>query len=94
MPGEDPLHTGNYAMNFVHGLQGETGGLDDNHTQVAACCKHFIANSLEDWEGHTRYDFDAQVLSRILTGGRRGGEVWRRVHMGRNGEPCRHCFGT
>ena len=48
-------------MNFVHGLQGETGGLDDNHTQVAACCKHFIANSLEDWEGHTRYDFDAKV---------------------------------
>eukprot|EP00948_MAST-09A_sp_MAST-9A-sp1_P000287 g287.t1 len=61
VPGEDPMLTGNYASNFVQGLQGEVEGLDNDHVQIAACCKHFIANSLEDWEGHTRYDFDAHV---------------------------------
>ena len=61
VPGEDPLLTGNYASNFVQGLQGEVDGLDSGHVQIAACCKHFIANSLEQWQGHTRYDFDAHV---------------------------------
>ena len=53
--------TGNYAANFVQGLQGDVGGLDEDHTQITACCKHFIANSLEQWENNTRYDFDAHV---------------------------------
>lgn len=61
VPGEDPELTGNYAANFVQGLQGDVDGLDASHVQITACCKHFIANSLEDWEGHTRYDFDAHV---------------------------------
>ena len=61
VPGEDPMLTGNYAANFVQGLQGDVGGLDDGHTQITACCKHFIANSLEQWEGNTRYDFNAHV---------------------------------
>ncbi len=61
VPGEDPMLTGNYAANFVQGLQGDVGGLDDDHVQITACCKHFIANSLEDWMNHTRHDFDAQV---------------------------------
>lgn len=28
---------------------------------IVACCKHFLANSLESWNGHTRHNFDAQV---------------------------------
>ena len=61
VPGEDPELTGNYAANFVQGLQGEVDGLDSGHVQISACCKHFIANSMENWEGHTRNDFDAKV---------------------------------
>ena len=48
--------TGAYAAAFVSGLQG--GG---EQVQVAACCKHFVANSLENWQGHTRHNFDAPV---------------------------------
>jgi len=53
--------TGNYAANFVQGLQGDVGGLDTDHVQIAACCKHFIANSMEHWGNATRNDFDANV---------------------------------
>ena len=68
-PGEDPLLTSLYARNFVQGLQGwesRLAGVDDQHDndeklQVAACCKHYIANSLENWMGHTRHNFDALV---------------------------------
>ena len=66
VPGEDPELTGNYAANFVQGLQGDVGGLDGGHTQITACCKHFIANSLEQWENNTRYDFDAHVTNADL----------------------------
>ena len=61
VPGEDPELTGNYAANFVQGLQGEVDGLDSKHVQISACCKHFIANSMENWKGHTRNDFNAKV---------------------------------
>ncbi len=33
----------------------------DDPLHVAACCKHFVANSLESWMGHTRHNFDARV---------------------------------
>ena len=56
VPGEDPMLTGAYATAFVSGLQGS-----GPQVQVAACCKHFVANSLENWEGHTRHNFDAPV---------------------------------
>jgi hypothetical protein len=29
--------------------------------QIAAGCKHFVANSLEDWGNHTRHNFNAHV---------------------------------
>ena len=57
--------TGAYAIAFVHGLQGGKGE-DPDHIQVAACCKHFVANSLENWHGHTRYNFDANVSKEDL----------------------------
>jgi beta-glucosidase-like glycosyl hydrolase len=64
--------TGQYAANFVQGLQGlqseypaakSHGPIDskDGHMMIVACCKHFLANSLESWNGHTRHNFDAQV---------------------------------
>ena len=55
-PGEDPVLTSVYAVNFVQGLQG-----DGDVPNVAACCKHFVANSLEKWFNHTRHNFDAQI---------------------------------
>ena len=54
------------AANFVQGLQGDVGGLGGGHTQITACCKHFIANSLEQWDGNTRYDFNAHVTNADL----------------------------
>ena len=60
VPGEDPMLTGAYAAAFVGGLQNGVGE-DPSHVQVAACCKHFVANSLENWHGHTRHNFDAPV---------------------------------
>ena len=61
MPGEDPVLTANYAAQFVRGLQGEVGGAEGSKLQIAACCKHFVANSLEHWNNWTRHNFDAQV---------------------------------
>ena len=62
VPGEDPMLTGAYATAFITGLQGEgSAGEDAKHTQIVACCKHFVANSLENWQGHTRHNFDANV---------------------------------
>lgn len=62
VPGEDPMLTGAYATAFVTGLQGEgSAGEDAEHIQIVACCKHFVANSLENWQGHTRHNFDANV---------------------------------
>ncbi len=61
VPGEDPLLTGNYASMFVQGLQGSEGGLDEKRVQITACCKHFVANSLENWKNYSRHNFDAPV---------------------------------
>jgi len=58
VPGEDPTLTSRYAENYIKGIQ---GGEDANHVQIVATCKHFIANSLENWMGHTRHNFDAKV---------------------------------
>lgn len=71
VPGEDPMLTGQYAANFVNGLQGEANplypnGVDPKHTLIVGCCKHFVANSLESWEGHTRHNFDAQIPLRDM----------------------------
>jgi beta-D-xylosidase 4 len=68
-PGEDPLLTSLYARHFVQGLQQPprngssttTTNTGDTKLQVAACCKHFVANSLENWMGHTRHNFDARI---------------------------------
>ncbi|XP_010269208.1 PREDICTED: probable beta-D-xylosidase 7 [Nelumbo nucifera] len=62
-PGEDPLVTSAYAISYVRGLQGDSyeGGKLGVHLQASACCKHFTAYDLDNWNGTTRYGFDARV---------------------------------
>ena len=44
-PGEDPHLTGAYAEAFVTAF--ETNPADPAHLQASACCKHYVANSME-----------------------------------------------
>lgn len=59
-PGEDPLLTSNFAVHYVRGLQSTDGG-DPNRLKVAACCKHFTAYDLDNWNQIDRFHFDARV---------------------------------
>lgn len=61
-PGEDPVVAGKYAAAYVRGLQGATG----NRLKVAACCKHYTAYDLDNWNGNDRYHFNAQVSKQDL----------------------------
>ncbi|GMH02325.1 hypothetical protein Nepgr_004164 [Nepenthes gracilis] len=56
-PGEDPLLTGKYAASYVRGLQGDGG----DRLKVAACCKHYTAYDLDNWNGVDRFHFNAKV---------------------------------
>ncbi|KDP28242.1 hypothetical protein JCGZ_14013 [Jatropha curcas] len=56
-PGEDPLVVGKYAASYVKGLQGNEG----DRLKVAACCKHFTAYDLDNWNGVDRFHFNAKV---------------------------------
>ena len=58
-PGEDPYLTGQYAANFVKGFQESPD--DPTHVQASACCKHFVANSMENWYNYSRHNYDAMV---------------------------------
>ena len=62
-PGEDPLMTGKYSVAYVRGLRGnvEQGGKLHGRLQASACCKHFMAYDLENWNGVNRFVFDAHV---------------------------------
>ena len=69
VPGEDPLLTSRFAVQYVQGLQQVAWTYNDKQAlgasppllQVAACCKHWIGNSLEKWHNVTRHDFNAQI---------------------------------
>ncbi|XVF32874.1 hypothetical protein REPUB_Repub17cG0120500 [Reevesia pubescens] len=56
-PGEDPVVVGTYAASYVKGLQGNNG----DRLKVAACCKHFTAYDLDNWNGVDRFHFNAKV---------------------------------
>ncbi|KAH7288225.1 hypothetical protein KP509_31G017800 [Ceratopteris richardii] len=64
-PGEDPLLSSEYAINFVRGLQ-DVDGSSSNRIKVAACCKHYTAYDLENWQGVDRFHFDAKVTQQDL----------------------------
>ncbi|XWS08514.1 hypothetical protein CRYUN_Cryun40dG0009100 [Craigia yunnanensis] len=61
-PGEDPVLAGKYAASYVRGLQSATG----NRLKVAACCKHYTAYDLDNWNGVDRYHFNARVSKQDL----------------------------
>ncbi|GLT43143.1 hypothetical protein SLA2020_171140 [Shorea laevis] len=56
-PGEDPVVAGKYAASYVRGLQGDDG----ERLKVAACCKHFTAYDLKNWNGVESFNFNAKV---------------------------------
>ncbi|XVF80039.1 hypothetical protein PTKIN_Ptkin15bG0038500 [Pterospermum kingtungense] len=65
-PGEDPFVVGTYAVNYVRGLQdieGQDYNGDPNSRplKVSACCKHFTAYDIEDYNGISRLVFNAKV---------------------------------
>lgn len=61
-PGEDPIVAAEYAIRYVRGLQGH----DPQTLKVAACCKHFTAYDLDNWNGVDRFHFNAKVINLIL----------------------------
>jgi len=62
-PGEDPYLTGQYATYFVRGFQ--EAPEDPYHVLASACCKHYVANEMEDSTEvgvhHWRNEYDATV---------------------------------
>ncbi|KAK7329524.1 hypothetical protein VNO77_23694 [Canavalia gladiata] len=62
-PGEDPIVAGKYAASYVQGLQGNGAG---NRLKVAACCKHYTAYDLDNWNGVDRFHFNARVSKQDL----------------------------
>ncbi|KAG7533552.1 Glycoside hydrolase family 3 C-terminal domain superfamily [Arabidopsis thaliana x Arabidopsis arenosa] len=62
-PGEDPIVAAKYAASYVRGLQGTAAG---NRLKVAACCKHYTAYDLDNWNGVDRFHFNAKVTQQDL----------------------------
>eukprot|EP00041_Stephanoeca_diplocostata_P002713 m.29340 g.29340 ORF g.29340 m.29340 type:complete len:940 (+) comp13702_c0_seq1:79-2898(+) len=61
---EDPWLNGAYAAAFVRGFQGSGDGV--SYVKTAACCKHFFAYSLENSDGYTRHNFNANVSAQDM----------------------------
>uniref|UniRef100_A0A803NAF8 Glycoside hydrolase family 3 N-terminal domain-containing protein n=1 Tax=Chenopodium quinoa TaxID=63459 RepID=A0A803NAF8_CHEQI len=62
-PGEDPTLASHYASSYVRGLQ---GNYNKNRLKVAACCKHYTAYDLDNWNGVDRFHFNARVSKQDL----------------------------
>ncbi len=67
-PGEDPYVSGEYASNFVKGFQ--ESSVDEDHLLASACCKHYVANSVEhsteDGMSWDRFEIDSKVSMQDL----------------------------
>ncbi|KAL1832586.1 hypothetical protein ACET3Z_002237 [Daucus carota] len=61
-PGEDPVVAARYGARYVKGLQSPQG----NRLKVAACCKHYTAYDLDNWNHVDRFHFNAQVSEQDL----------------------------
>nr|AAP83934.1 auxin-induced beta-glucosidase [Oxybasis rubra] len=62
-PGEDPTLASQYAASYVRGLQGI---YNKNRLKVAACCKHYTAYDLDNWNAVDRFHFNAKVSKQDL----------------------------
>ncbi|KAM3578675.1 hypothetical protein VKS41_008875 [Umbelopsis sp. WA50703] len=62
-PGEDPYHVGRYAYSYVTGLQ---GGVGPAKPKVIASCKHFAGYDVENWNGVSRYKYNALINTQDL----------------------------
>eukprot|EP00937_MAST-01D_sp_MAST-1D-sp2_P000103 g103.t1 len=66
--GEDPYVAGEYATEFVTGF--ERLPEEPRYLAASACCKHYVANSMEDTRTagihHTRYSADPNITQRDL----------------------------
>jgi len=62
--GEDPYASGQYAVNYVQGL--EHAKETPYPLQASACCKHYIANELDGWNGTDRNHIDVYVPQQDL----------------------------
>ncbi|KAF5941516.1 hypothetical protein HYC85_019158 [Camellia sinensis] len=62
LPAKTPVLAGKYAASYVRGLQGNSG----NQLKVAACCKHYTAYDLDNWNSVDRYRFNARVSKQDL----------------------------
>ncbi|KAI3765564.1 hypothetical protein L2E82_15602 [Cichorium intybus] len=48
-----------YSISYVRGIQGDSfegGKINPNsdHLQASGCCKHFVANDLDNWKSANR----------------------------------------
>jgi beta-D-xylosidase 4 len=59
VPAEDPLLLGDYGAAYTVGAA--TGGHDPRYLSTVPTIKHWVAYSLEDSDGFTRYDFNAII---------------------------------
>ncbi|KAF7299252.1 Glycoside hydrolase family 3 protein [Mycena indigotica] len=57
-PGEDSFRDAQYVFSLVKGLQ---GGINPSIFKVVADCKHFAGYDLENWEGNSRFSFNAVI---------------------------------
>ncbi|KAL7594284.1 hypothetical protein Lser_V15G30097 [Lactuca serriola] len=64
-PGEDPTLTSKYAVAFVQGLQERDDG-DKKRLKVGACCKHYTAYDVDNWNRTDRYHFNAVVTKQDM----------------------------
>jgi beta-D-xylosidase 4 len=60
--------SGEYATNFVQGFQ--ESEVDEGHILASACCKHYVANSVEHTEENhmswDRFEIDSVVTQQDL----------------------------
>jgi len=64
VPGEDPYLTSQYGIAYTKGLQ---EGSDPRYLQGVSTLKHWAAYSVENYEGVTRFEFNAVVSPYDLT---------------------------
>ncbi|XP_058080553.1 probable beta-D-xylosidase 6 isoform X2 [Magnolia sinica] len=65
-PGEDPMVTAAYSVEYVRAFQGEYLSGGSQKLMLSACCKHYTAYDLESWGNFSRYTFNAKVLKQDM----------------------------